>query len=163
MNYDLIAFWSQIAGFVLFAVFLVWAWMQWLAPALDAAQASSNERITLAEKHRDDMQAALEVLRHEIDGAHRDADAMMERVQELVQHESERIIREAKAAADRTLANASQELVRARGAARARMREEMASRALDEARLEASRRIDGSTNKHLLDEFVRSLSRGSNN
>jgi ATP synthase F0 subunit b len=163
MNYDAVAFWSQIAGFVLFAGAFVWGWQKFLTPAIRQSQQASNERIAQAEKHRDEMQAALEVLRREIDGAHRDAQAMIERVQELVKHESERTIAEAQSAAERTLANASHELDRARAAARDRMREEMASKALDEARREAARRVDPAANKRLLTEFVQSLSGGSAN
>jgi F0F1-type ATP synthase membrane subunit b/b' len=163
MNYDAVAFWSQIAGFVLFAAAFVWAWQKFLMPAIRNAQRTSNERIALAEQHRDDMQAALEVLRREIEGAHRDADAMTERVQELAKHESERIVREAQAAAERTLANASQELQRARVAARTRMREQMASRALDLARQEARERVDDAANDRLVQLFVTSLERGSKN
>jgi membrane protein implicated in regulation of membrane protease activity len=65
MNYDAIAFWSQIAGFVLFALALVWAWNKFLTPALATSAKASNERVALAERHREEMHAAVESLRRD--------------------------------------------------------------------------------------------------
>ena len=160
MNYDLIAFWSQIAGFVLFVVALVWAWNAFLTPALGAAAKASNDRIALAERHRDEMRAALDALRRAIDGAKLDAQAMVARVKERAQHERDAIISEAKEAGERALRNAGGELGRARLAAREQLREALAAKALDIARRSANARIDSSVNARLVQEFIDQVSRG---
>ncbi len=157
MNYDAIAFWSQIAGFVLFVVFLIWAAGKWIAPAITAAQKASNERIAQAERHRDEMTAALESLRHEIDGAKRDAQTIIERAKERAQHERDAIVAEAREAGARMVQNAEGELARARNAARERMREDLADKALAIARQSAMQRIDANVNSLLMKEFLGSL------
>jgi F-type H+-transporting ATPase subunit b len=160
MNYDAIAFWSQIAGFVLFAVALVWAWNKWLTPALASAAKASNDRVTLAERHRDEMYAAVETLRHAIDGAKLDAQAMIVRVKERAQHERDAILAEAKDAGERSLRNADAELGRARMAAREQLREALAAKALEIARTSANMRIDSTTNARLVREFTERVNRG---
>jgi F-type H+-transporting ATPase subunit b len=160
VNYDLIAFWSQIAGFVFFVVFLIWATRQWITPAITAAQKASNERITQAERHRDEMKAALELLRHEIEGAQRDAQAIVAMAKERAEHERVAIVAEAHDGGERMLRNAEGELERARGAAREHLREELAAKALDIARVSASQRIDAAVNAQLLEEFLGQVSRG---
>ena len=160
MNYDAIAFWSQIAGFVLFALALVWAWNKFLTPALTASAKASNERIALAERHREEMQAAVESLRHAIDGAKLDAEAMIVRVKERAQHEHDAILAEAKDAGERSVRSADGELARSRMAAREQLRETLASKALDIARTSANMRIDSSINARLVREFIEQVSRG---
>lgn len=160
MNYDLIAFWSQIAGFVLFAVALVWAWNKFLTPALAASSKASNERIVLAERHRDEMRAALQSLRNAIDGAKLDAQAMIARVKERAQHEGEAILAEARDAGERLVRNADGELARSRVAAREALRETLAAKALEIARTSATMRIDATSNARLVQEFIERVSRG---
>lgn len=160
MNYDAIAFWSQIAGFVLFAAALVWVWNQWITPALGASAKASNDRVALAERHRDEMYAAVESLRHAIDGAKLDAQAMIERVNERVHHERDAILAEAKDAGERSVRNAEGELARARMAAREQLREALATKALEIARTSANMRIDTTTNARLVQEFIERVSRG---
>jgi F-type H+-transporting ATPase subunit b len=160
MNYDAIAFWSQIAGFVLFALALVWAWNKFLTPALATSAKASNERVALAERHREEMHAAVESLRRAIDGARLDAQAMVARVKERAQHERDAILAEAKDAGDRSVRNAEGELARARMAAREQLREALATKALEIARTSANMRIDTTTNAHLVQEFIEQVSRG---
>ncbi|MGB6984656.1 MAG: hypothetical protein WBD74_01630 [Candidatus Aquilonibacter sp.] len=160
MNYDAIAFWSQIAGFVLFAAALVWAWNTWLTPALTTSAKASNDRLSLAERHREEMYAAVESLRRAIDGAKLDAQAMIARVKDRAQHERDAILAEAKDAGERSLRNADGELARARMAAREQLREALASKALEIARTSATMRIDTTTNARLVDEFIEQVSRG---
>ncbi len=160
MNYDLIAFWSQIAGFVLFAIALVWAWNKFLTPALAASAKASNDRVALAERHRAEMHAAVESLRRAIDGANLDAAAMLERVKLRAQHERDAILTEAKDAGERSVRNADGELARARMAASEQLREALASKALDIARTSAQMRIDSTANARLVQEFVERVSRG---
>jgi F0F1-type ATP synthase membrane subunit b/b' len=160
MNYDSIAFWSQIAGFVLFALALVWAWNQWITPALAASAKASNDRIALGERHRDEMYAAVESLRRAIDGAKFDTHAMIARVKERAQHERDAILADAKDAGERLVRNAEGELARARMAARDQLRETLADKALEIARTSAQMRIDSTTNARLVKEFVERVSRG---
>jgi F-type H+-transporting ATPase subunit b len=160
MNYDAIAFWSQIAGFVLFVAALVWAWNQWITPALGASAKASNDRIALAERHRDEMYAAVESLRRAIDGAKLDTHAMIARVKERAQHERDAILAEAKDAGERLVRNAGGELARARMAAAEQLRETLADKALEIARTSAQMRIDSTTNARLVKEFVERVSRG---
>jgi len=160
MNYDAIAFWSQIAGSVLFIFALGWAFGKWLVPAVTTAQKASNERIAAAERHRDEMRAALDALRHAIEGAKRDGATMIERVKERAQQEHDAIVAEAQAAGERALRNAEGELARARAEARAKLREELAAKALDIARAGADARIDAATNARLVEEFLERVSRG---
>lgn len=160
MNYDAIAFWSQIAGFVLFVVALVWAWNKFLTPALGASAKASNERLAVAERHRDEMYAAVESLRHAIEGAKIDAQAMIARVKERAQHEHDAIVAEAKDAGERAVHNADEELGRARMAAAEQLRETLASKALDIARTSANMRIDSTVNGRLVQEFIEQVSRG---
>jgi F-type H+-transporting ATPase subunit b len=161
MNYDAIAFWSQIAGFVLFAIFVVWGWSKWLTPAIAASQRASNERIALAERRRDEMQAALKLLDGEIEGARRDAEAMKVRVAERARLDGEQIIAEAKESGERTVRNAQGELGRAREAARADLREQLASRALEIARGEAASQLDAAGDARIVSEFIGLIERGA--
>jgi len=160
MNYDDVAFWSQIAGFVAFALALVWASFKWIVPAVSAAQKASNDRIQLAEKRRDAMQGSLGALRDAIEEAKRDSVTMIERVKERANHERSAIVAEAKSAGERAIANAQGELGRARAEARRKLREELASKALDIARGSAASRIDAAVNAKLIEEFIAQVSRG---
>jgi F-type H+-transporting ATPase subunit b len=160
MNYDAVAFWSQIAGFILFALALVWAWSKWLAPAVSAAQKTGNDRIALAERHRDEMRGALESLRHEIEGAKLDGETMVARVKERAGHEHDAIVTEAKEAGERSIRAAAGELGRARAAARERLREEFAAKAIELAQKNAAERVDARTNSRLMQEFLESLDGG---
>jgi F0F1-type ATP synthase membrane subunit b/b' len=157
VNYDQVAFWSQIAGFVLFVVALIWAWNTWLTPAIAVAQKAGNERIALLERHRDEMRAALDTLQHEIEGAKRDGAAMIDRVKERARHEHEAIISEANDAGERSVRNAQGELDRARSAASERLREDLAAKALDIARRDATARVNAPVNAQLVQEFLGSL------
>jgi F-type H+-transporting ATPase subunit b len=161
VNYELISFWSQIAGFVLFAATLIWAWNKFILPAVDAAQKVGNQRIEVAERHRDEMQKAIAALEHELDGARTDATAIIERARIQSKREHGRTVEEAATAGERAMRNAERELERARMAARAQLRETLAAKALEIARGRASQRIDESVNTTLVQEFVESLGRST--
>ncbi len=161
--YEALAFWSQIVSFFLFAGIFVWAWMKFFVPAIGAAQKASNERIAAAERHRDEMQAALAVLRQQIEGAKRDADALRDRAAELAKHETQKTLAEAASAGERAVRNAEGELARARAAAQTRFRDRLAERALELAKQQAQSRVDASTNAKLVGDFVASLDRGARN
>jgi F0F1-type ATP synthase membrane subunit b/b' len=158
MNYEVIAFWSQIAGFVFFVVAFVWAWQKWLMPAIAKGQQSSNEKIALSERHRDEAKAALSLLQYEAEGAARDAEAIKARAAEQAKHEYDAAIAEAKADGERTIKNAEGELDRARASARDAMRIELLEKALLRARDEAANRVDAAENAKLVDAFIASLS-----
>jgi F-type H+-transporting ATPase subunit b len=160
VNYDAIAFWSQIAGFLLFSVVLCLAFAKWIVPAAGAAQKASNDRIALAVKRRDEVQGALGALQHAIEGAKLDAAAMVERAKDRGEHEKSAIIAEAKDAGERAVRNAEGELDRARAEARAQLREQLANKALEIARSTASSRIDASVDQRLVEEFLGQVNRG---
>lgn len=163
MNYEAIAFWAQIGGFVAFAVFLVWGWNKWLTPAMAIAAEQSNERIHTAERHLSEMNAAVETLKVEVEGARRDAAASAERVKDRAAFERAAIIAEAEESGERSLRNAGGELDRLRVDARAKLREELADRALELARSRAASRLNGDTNSMLVESFVNSLEHGAKN
>jgi F0F1-type ATP synthase membrane subunit b/b' len=158
MNYEVIAFWSQIAGFVFFVAAFVWAWQKWLMPAIAKGQESSNERIALSERHRDEAKAAVALLQYEVEGAERDAEAIKARAAEQAKHDFDAIIAEAKEEGARTIKNAEGELDRARASARDAMRIELLEKALLRARDEAAKRVDAAENAKLVDAFIASLS-----
>lgn len=163
LNYEGIAKWSDIISAILFLAALVWLWMKYIAPAVMAAQANQNRQLAEAERHRDEAKAALDLLRQEIEGAKHDAQLITGRAADQAKHESETTIAEASEAGERALRSAQGELERARAAAREQLREELAAKALDVARLEAETRVDGGVNARLVDEFVASLENGARN
>jgi F0F1-type ATP synthase membrane subunit b/b' len=162
VNYDLIAYWSQIAGFVLFAATLVWSWNKFVLPAVARAQKASNERISAGERHLEEMRKAVEALEHELEGARTDAAAIVQRAKTQSEREYLRTLEEAKAAGERAVRNAEGELERSRMAARSQLREALAAKALEIARGEASRRVDDRVNATLVHEFLTSLGQTTN-
>ena len=163
MNYVEIAKWSQIISALFFYAVIVWMWFKFGAPALKTAQAEKNKQIAEAERHRDEAKAALETLRHEIDGAKRDAGLIRARADEQARGEASKIVEEARESGERALRNAAAELDRARAAAREGLRTEFVDKALALARAKAEQRVDGSINAQLVDRFATSLERGGAN
>ncbi|MDQ2865142.1 MAG: hypothetical protein M3R51_02840 [Candidatus Eremiobacteraeota bacterium] len=159
MNYDAIAVWSQIVAFVLFVAAIMWVWQKSIAPAVANAQRASNERIALAERHRDEMRQAVESLEGGIAGAARDAESIKSRVATQAVHEREAIVAEARSVGERAIKNAQGELARSRAAARVSLRDRLADRALQIARGEAQRRVDDAGNTALVNGFLSSLER----
>lgn len=156
-----IAIWSQVASSVVFILVLIWMWFKFLMPVFLSAQERSNKQIAEAERHRDEVKAALDALQHEIETARHDADLITQRVAERIEHERLASLAEANEAGDRALRNAGNELERARAAANARLRDQVLERALQLARTTASQRIDGSLNARLVDRFIADLSNGA--
>jgi len=163
MNYEDVAKWSQILSAIAFYAVIVWLWFKFLAPALQTAQVNKNKQIAEAERHRDEAKAALESLRHEIDGAKHDATLIRSRADDQARREASSIVADARETGERALRNAQGELDRARVGARDALRAEFAEQALALAREEAGRRVDGNVNAQLVDRFVSSLERGGAN
>ncbi|HTX60386.1 MAG TPA: hypothetical protein VMH02_12030 [Verrucomicrobiae bacterium] len=163
MNYDAIALWSQMAGCVLFIVALIWTWNKYITPSAASAQKASNERIALLERHREEMKAALDVLRRQVDDARSDAEAIEARAGEQADRETAAALAEAREEGERALQSAAGELERARAAARVRLHDELAAETLNIARSEAAGRVDASVNARLVDGFLASLERGARN
>ena len=162
INYEEIAKWSDIVSALLFLAVLVWLWFKYIQPAVLAAQVKSNELIKLAERHRDEAKAAIDLLHHEIEGAQHDAGSIRERAQGQAQREADAIVADANTTGERALRNAQGELERARAAARQELRDEFAGRALDLARSQAQTRVDGALNGKLVAAFMASLERSAN-
>jgi F0F1-type ATP synthase membrane subunit b/b' len=160
MNYTLIAEYSQIASAVLFLIAMIWIWIKFIQPAVLVAQQNQNAQLAEAERHRDEAKAALDALQGEIEKAQGDAEAIRLRVQAQAQAERDAILRESREAGERAVRNAGGELSRSRAAAREQLREEIADRVLNLARVEASQRVDAATDRKLVLAFLSDLERG---
>jgi F0F1-type ATP synthase membrane subunit b/b' len=160
VNYDAIAVYSQVVSAIVFLIVLAWMWSRFAQPAVMAAQAAQNERIALAERHRDEAKAALDTLRSEIDGANRDADAIRKRAADQAVHERDAVLEQTRDAGKRALQSAAGELDRARATAREQLRSELLHKALDAAHAQASELVDAGINAKLVGAFVSSLRRG---
>ena|SRR5579863_6313944 len=163
LNYEEVAKWSQVISAIFFYAVLVWLWVKFGAPALKSAQAAKNKQIAEGERHRDEAKAALDALRHEIEGAKHDAALIRTRGDDAARREASAIVAEARETGERALRNAQGELERARVAAREALRADLAEKALALARTDAERRVDASVNTQLVDRFAASLERGGAN
>ncbi|MFZ0032577.1 MAG: ATP synthase F0 subunit B [Candidatus Cybelea sp.] len=152
-----IAVWSQIVSSIVFIGVLVYMWFKWLLPVFMAAQERSNRQIAEAERHRDEVKAALEMLRSEIDTARHDATLIEGRAGARAEHERQTLLQETTDAGERALADAARELERARTAARQRLRDDLVERALELARQEATQRVGPALDARLVDRFADSL------
>ncbi len=82
-----IAVWSQVVSSVVFLAAAVYMWFRFLLPVFLAAQDRSNAQIAEAERHRDEVKAALQALQEEIESAQRDAGLIEQRAGEHAEHE----------------------------------------------------------------------------
>ncbi|HEY1429323.1 MAG TPA: hypothetical protein VGF18_07100 [Candidatus Tumulicola sp.] len=156
-TYAMIAVWSQVVASILFVGIMAWVWLKYIQPAILAAQDRHNKQIAEAERHRDEAKAALDVLRGEIDTAGHDAKLIVERADEQAQREHVATIEQTRDAGERSIRNAQLEFDRAMVSAKDRLRDELASKALDRARELAQAKVDASENAALVDRFVTSL------
>ncbi len=156
-----IAVWSQVVSSIVFVAALVYVWFRFLLPVFLAAQERSNAQIAEAERHRDEVKAALQALQEEIQSAQRDAGLIEQRAGEHADHERLALLRDAREAGERALADAGKELQRARAAARSRFRDEILGRALALARQDAQRRAGPALDAAMVDRFVNSVEHGS--
>lgn len=155
--YLTIAIWSQIVSSVVFLGALIFMWLRWILPAVVAAQERSNKQIAEAERHRDEVKAALEMLRREVETAHHDADLIEQRVAARVEHERQAVLEETTQAGERTLEDARREFDRALAAGRQRLRDDLVARALGLAREDATRLADPALDARFVDRFTGSL------
>jgi F0F1-type ATP synthase membrane subunit b/b' len=158
-----IAVWSQIVSSIVFIGVLVYMWKRWVMPVVLGAQQRSNEQIAQAERHRDEVKAALVALRGEIESAQHDAQLIEQRADARARHEREALLQETAEAGERALQDAGREIDRARAAARLRLREELLERALQLARNEAPKRVGPAIDARLVEqlgESLQSLARG---
>jgi F0F1-type ATP synthase membrane subunit b/b' len=156
-----IAVWSQVVSSVVFIAALVYMWFRFLLPVFLAAQERSNAQIAEAERHRDEVKAALQALQEEIESAQRDAGLIEQRAGEHADHERSAMLDDAKQAGERALADAGKELQRARAAARSRFRDEILGRALTLARQDAKQRAGPALDAVMVERFVNSVEHGS--
>ncbi|MBV8363770.1 MAG: hypothetical protein JO193_04320, partial [Candidatus Eremiobacteraeota bacterium] len=160
-NYEAIATWSQVVSSVLFIGVLVWLFRRFLIPLVMAAQKAKNDEIALAERRRNEAQAALEALQARTGDAQADAEAIAERAAAQAHRERDASITQAQEAGERLLHGAQGELERARAAARVSLRTELAAGALTLARSEAAERIDATRNAQIVSGFLRFVDRRS--
>jgi F0F1-type ATP synthase membrane subunit b/b' len=156
-----IAVWSQIVSSIVFIAVLVYMWFRYLLPVFMTAQERNNRQIAEAERHRDEVKAALEALHREIETARHDADLIERRAGEHADHERRLLLEEATEAGERALADAQRELERALAAGRLRLRDELVEGALHLAREEAARRVTPVVDARFVDRFAGSLERAA--
>ncbi len=156
--YDIAVF-SQGFWSIVFLGFLVWLWRKYLTPALEQAKRAQNLQIEEARRHRDEAVAALDVLRADVERAHLDARAIVERMQSRAEHEREATIAQARDAGERTVRSAQGEPERARAAARERLRTELLEAALAAARSQAVARVDSTVSTRLIGDFLVTVAR----
>ena len=152
-----IALWSQVISSVIFIAVLVFIWFRWIQPVVMAAQERSNRQVAEAERHRDEVKAALELLHAQIEIARQDADLIVTRANDRAEHERRALLDEAVSAGERALENAGRELERARAAARRRMRDELFERAMSLARTDATQRAGPALDGQLISRVTSSL------
>jgi len=155
--YITIAIWSQIVSSVVFLGVLVFLWFRWILPVVLAAQERSNKQIAEAERHRDEVKAALEMLRREIETAHHDAELIEQRVAARIEHERQAALEEANEAGERALTDARRELERALAAGRRRLRDDLVAHALSLAREDANRLAGPALDARFVERFAGSL------
>jgi F0F1-type ATP synthase membrane subunit b/b' len=156
-QYLQIAVWSQIVSSVVFIGVLIFMWFRFFMPVVMAAQERSNKQIAAAERHRDEVKAALETLHREIETAHHDAELIETRAGARAEHERQATLQETTEAGERALDDARRELERALAAGRQRLRDELVERALRFARDEAKQRVGPALDTRFMDRFVGSL------
>ncbi|MBV8345193.1 MAG: hypothetical protein JO190_09415 [Candidatus Eremiobacteraeota bacterium] len=154
-----IAIWSQVISSIVFIAALVFMWYRWLLPVFLNAQDRSNKQIAEAEQHRDEVKAALETLREQIETARHDAELIIARAGDHAEHERAATLQECTDAGKRTLLDAGKEIFRARAAAQRRLRDDLLARALREAREDAVKRVGPEQDRRLIDGLVGSLER----
>ena len=152
-----IAVWSQVVSSIVFIAVLVWMWFRFLLPVFMAAQERSNRQIAEAERHRDEVKAALDTLSREIETARHDATLIAQRATSHADHERESTLREATDAGERAVAEAGRELERALAAGRVRLRGELVDAALRLAREQAAERLTPAVEARFVDRFAESL------
>ncbi|HEY4439775.1 MAG TPA: hypothetical protein VGN14_04935 [Candidatus Elarobacter sp.] len=160
MSLEALAMWSQIVGALVFVICVVLIWNKWIAPGVQAYQASKNAEIAEAESRREKLRAAVADARAEVERADTDAKTIVERGVEASHRDRDRIIAEAKADAERLVRNAEGELARARAAARDRLRIEFIEKALQKARGLAKTRVNEATDEQLIRELVDGVAGG---
>lgn len=156
-----IALLSQVVSSIVFIGVLVYMWFRWIVPVVITAQERSNAQIAEAERHRDEVKAALQALHEEIESARRDAALIEQRAGEHAEHERLALLRDTQDAGERALTDAGKELQRALAAARVLLREEILGGALTLAREDAQRRAGPPLDAAIVAGFVNSLEHGS--
>ena len=160
MNYDSIALWSQVVAAFAFAAIIVWAYVKFLIPGLQAATEAKREEILARERRRDEALKAVEAARAKVTEAEIAAAGIRERAIEDASRRSERILGEAWRESERTIHGAGQELERARLAASDKLRVELIEKALQRAQAVARERIDAQRDAQLVESFITDLERG---
>jgi F0F1-type ATP synthase membrane subunit b/b' len=154
MNLDMLAIASQMAGALIFVICAVWMFNRWAQPAIIRYQAGKNAELADAEGRREQIKAACNAARSEIERADDDAREIRSRVQTIAQRERVQALKQAQAEADRIVRNAGAELERARLVARDRLRIEFIEKALVRARTVAAGRVDAAIDGRLVEATV---------
>jgi F0F1-type ATP synthase membrane subunit b/b' len=154
MNLDMLAIISQISGALIFVVCAVWMFNRWAQPAIVRYQAGKNAELADAESRREQIKAACNSARTEIERAEEDALEIRSRVQAVARRERAHALKQAQAEAERIVRNAGGELERARLIARDHLRIEFIEKALVKARTVAAGRVDAAIDGRLVEATV---------
>ena len=160
MSLETLAQVSQIVGAVIFIIAAVAIWIKYIAPGVQAYQASKNAELAEAESRRERMRADVGTARTEVETADAAARTIRERVDAAAARDRAKALEDAQHEAERIVRNAEGELARARLAARDRLRVEFIEKALAKARADAPARITDATNRTLVESTVTDLVRG---
>lgn len=152
-----IAISSQVVSSVLFFCAILYLFGRYLKPAIERQQETKNAEIAENERRRDRAVELAAQAERELADADMAAAAIIERAARDALHERERIVSDATAEGERVVRNAQAELERGRYAARNRLRSELLERALDIARQTAGARVDGETDRKLIDDVVAAI------
>jgi F0F1-type ATP synthase membrane subunit b/b' len=154
LDLDMLAIVSQMAGALIFVICAIWMFNRWAQPAIVGYQAAKNAEVAEAEGRRDQIKAACNAARTEIERAEEDAREIRGRVQAVARRERAQALKQAQAEADRIVRNAGAELERARLIARDRLRIEFIEKALVKARTVAAGRVDATIDGRLVEATV---------
>jgi len=158
--YTQLAVWSQVAGSLVFIVFVIWIWNKYITPAVLASRDRKNAELAEAEKRRDAAADEVQLAQRELTNSASEVETIRARAVADAQAYRARLLVEAETEGQRVVRNAGGELARGRMAARETLREELVAKALEIAR-NSARDLDADTNRRLVGEVVASLERGS--
>jgi F0F1-type ATP synthase membrane subunit b/b' len=155
--YEQLAQWSEIVGGFAFVGVAILLFLKYVLPAVQAAQSASNADLVNAEARRETLKGEAVKARAELEAADRDAQSIKERAAADAVRERDHLLAQAKDDGELAVANARNELGRARLAAQATLRAEFIEQALKLARAKANSRIDAATNARLVRTTVQTL------
>ncbi|MDE2572758.1 MAG: hypothetical protein KGM44_09590 [bacterium] len=150
---------AKVIDFVVFVALLVWLWMKYARPQLEAASEAENARIMAIEEALAKAKADAEAAREARRAADAERDQILRNAEESGVRDVAQQISDAEAQAGRIRAYAEGEVERQRYAASVQLRIEMIEEALAKARADAASRGDEALQASLVQRFLDDLAR----